>query len=197
MQWKCDTCLRRAEEPKMPKDELPDDLLEFLASDRHLEYDASACEIGVFTFRSLEEVAEIDLAVRVESQESTVRSAPGPLEIVRGYDPRGMLVYIPSLRKYGSYDSEGESLITYRGMSWSDFLAAPAKYINAAWHLDREIAEATFPDKATDRIVEVYSTADSAEANGLCEILAEKGIAAQIVGENLGGAARCCRSGNL
>ena len=37
------------------------------------------------------------------------------------------------MRKYGSYDSEQETLITYRGMSWSDFLADPARYINAAW----------------------------------------------------------------
>ena len=47
----------------MLKDELPDDLVEFLESDRRLDYDASACEIGVFTFRTLEEIGEIDLTV--------------------------------------------------------------------------------------------------------------------------------------
>ena len=62
------------EQPAMLKDELPDDLVEFLESDRRLEYDVSACEIGVFTFRSLEEVVEIDLAVRVEGQETTATS---------------------------------------------------------------------------------------------------------------------------
>ena len=102
-----------------------------------------------------------------------------------------MLVYIPSLRKYGSYDGEGESLITYRGMSWSDFLADPARYINAAWDLDAEIAEATFPDMATDRIVNVYSATNSLEATCLGEVLEEKGIGSQIVGEDLGGAAGC------
>ncbi len=174
----------------MPKDELPDDLVEFLQSDRRLEYDASACEIGVFTLRSLEEVEEIDLTVCCKDQESTrVVHALDLLRSCEEYDPRGILVYIPSLRKYGSYDSEGQVLITYRGMSWSNFLADPARYVNAAWHLDTEIAEATFADRATDRIVDVYSAANSMEANSLCEKLDEKGISSQIVGEDLGGAA--------
>jgi hypothetical protein len=101
----------------MPHVELPDDLVEFLESDRRLEYDASACEIGVFAFRTLDEVEEIDLTVRAEDHESacTIHA----LDLVKsceGYDPRGIFVYIPSLRKYGSYDSEQELLITYGGM---------------------------------------------------------------------------------
>ena len=76
----------------MPKDELPDDLVEFLESDRRLEYDASACEIGVFTFRSLEEVEEIDLAVSAEDHESTCTiRALDLLKSCEVYDPRGML----------------------------------------------------------------------------------------------------------
>ena len=102
-------------------------------------------------------------------------------------------VYIPSMRKYGSYDSEQEALITYRGMSWSDFLADPARYINAAWDYDPEIAEATFSEAAADRIVEVYSAANGLEAHGLRAILEERGIRAKVVGESLGSAAGGCR----
>ncbi len=170
----------------MPKDELPDDLVEFLGSDRRLKYDPSACEIGVFTFRTLEEIEEIELIVRAEDHKSTypIRG----LDLVKSceeYDPRGMLVYIPSLRKYGSYDSELEVLITYRGMSWSDFLADPARYINAAWDFDPEIAEATFSEAAADRVVEVYSAANGLEAHSLRMILEERGIRAEVVGEEL------------
>ncbi len=170
----------------MPKNELPDDLVEFLGSDRRLKYDPSACEIGVFTFRTLEEIEEIELIVRAEDHKSTypIRG----LDLVKSceeYDPRGMLVYIPSLRKYGSYDSELEVLITYRGMSWSDFLADPARYINAAWDFDPEIAEATFSEAAADRVVEVYSAANGLEAHGLRMILEERGIRAEVVGEEL------------
>ncbi len=150
----------------MPKDDLPDDLIEFLESDRRLEYDVSACEIGVFAFRSLEEVAEIDLTVRDKDHEST--SVIRGLDLLKScelYDPRGMLVYLPSLRKYGSYDSEQKNLITYRGMSWSDFLADPARYVNAAWDLDSEIAEATFSESGTDRLVQVYSAANCVDAH--------------------------------
>ena len=83
----------------MLKDELPDDLVEFLDSDRRLEYDASTCEIGVFTFRTLEEIEEIDVSFTDEGHESTrtVR-ALNLLKSCEVYDPRGILVYIPSLR---------------------------------------------------------------------------------------------------
>ncbi len=47
----------------MFQDELPDDLVDFIESDRRLEYDASTCEIGVFTFRTLDEIEQIDLTV--------------------------------------------------------------------------------------------------------------------------------------
>ena len=60
----------------MSKDELPDDLVEFLQSDRRLEYDPSGCEIGVFTLRSLDEVSDIDLAVRPRVRNRPARSAP-------------------------------------------------------------------------------------------------------------------------
>jgi hypothetical protein len=155
-----------------------------------LEYDASACEIGVFTFRTLEEVEEIDLVVSSQDHELIcVIHALDLLKTCEEYDPRGMLVYIPSLRKYGSYDSELEVLITYRGMSWSNFLGEPARYINAAWDFDPEIAEATFSEADADRVVEVYSAANSAEAHGLHGILEGRGIRAQVVGEFLGNAA--------
>ena len=174
----------------MSKDELPDDLVEFLESDRRLEYDASACEIGAFTFRTPGEVEEIDLTVSAKDHKSscTIR-ALDLLKSCEVYDPRGMFVYIPSLRKYGSYDSELEVLITYRGMSWSNFLADPARYINAAWDFDPEIAEATFSEAAADRIVEVYSAGNGVEAHGLCAVLEERGIRAEVVGESLGNAA--------
>jgi hypothetical protein len=46
-------------------------------------------------------------------------------------------------------------------------------------------------EPAADRIVEVYSAADSFEAHGLCSVLQENGIQSRIVGEELGVAAGC------
>ena len=74
-------------------------------------------------------------------------------------------------------------------MSWSDFLADPSRYINAAWYLDPEIAEETYSEAAADRIVDVYSAANGLEAHGLCAVLEERGIRAEVVGEALGSAA--------
>src|SRR5271154_3508878 len=101
----------------MSKDDLPDDLVAFLESDRRLDYDAAACEIGVFTFRTLDEIEEIDLTVSAEDHKSTCTiRALDLMKSCEEYDPLGMFVFIPSLRKYGSYDSELQVLITYRGM---------------------------------------------------------------------------------
>jgi hypothetical protein len=184
------TILTRSERINvMIKDELPDDLVEFLESNRRMEYDASACEIGAFEIRTLNEVEEIDLTLSGAGNESpcSIRA----LDLIKScelYDPRGMLVYIPALRKYGSYDSEGLSLITYRGMSWSDFSAAPARYINAAWVLDRDIAEETTSETDTDRIVDIYSAADGMQAQWVRGILEDRGICCKVVGDVLTGA---------
>ncbi len=171
----------------MLKDELPDDLVAFLKTDRRLRYDARACEIGVFTLRALDEVQEIELAVSAEQGEATcVMRGLDLLKTCEAYDPRGMLVYIPSLRKYGSYDGEKQSLVTFRGMSWSDFLASPTRYINAGWFEDEEVAEETFNEADADRIVEVCSAANATEAGFLADVLADKGIRAEVVGATLG-----------
>ena len=124
-----------------------------------------------------------------DQESNSVVRAMDLLKSCEVYDPRGILVYIPSLRKYGSYDSEEESLVTYRSMSWSDFLADPPRYINAAWYLDPEIAEETYSEAAADRIVDVDSAANGLEAHGLCAVLEERGIRAEVVGEALGNAA--------
>ena len=168
------------------KDQLPDDLVEFLKSNRILEYDSATCEIGLFTIRSFEEIEEIQMVVRGEDAGSScVIRALDLVKSCEGYDPQGIVVFIPALRKYGSYDGEHKALITFRGMSWSDFLAAPARYVNAAWEFDPEIAEATFSEAAVDRLVEVYSAANGLEAHSLRLILENKGIRSQVVGESL------------
>lgn len=46
-------------------------------------------------------------------------------------------------------------------------------------------------EMVADRVVEVYSAANAIEAQGLCALLEEEGIRAQIVGEQLGSAAGC------
>jgi hypothetical protein len=174
----------------MLKDELPDDLVAFLKTDHRLRYDAEACEIGVFTLRALDEVQEIELIVSAEQGGAAcMMYGLDLLKSCEEYDPRGMLVYIPLLRKYGSYDGDKQSLVTYRGMSWSDFLANPTRYINAGWFEDEEIAEETFNETDADRIVEVCSAANSAEAGFLCDVLADKGIRVEMVGAALGSAA--------
>jgi hypothetical protein len=172
------------------KDELPDDLVKFLRTDRYVKYDASACEIGSFALRALDEVEEIELAVSAEEGDAVcVMRGLDLLKWCQEYDPHGMLVYIPSLRKYGSYDGDKKSLITYRGMSWSEFLADPVRYINAGWFEDQEVADETFNESEADRIVEVCSAADSIEARFLCDVLAEKGIRADVAGAALGAVA--------
>lgn len=175
----------------MIADKLPDDLIAFLQSGCRLDFDAADCEIGVFSLRFLNDIEEIAMTVAAEKGDSScVIRGLDLLKSCEDYNPRGMLVYIPSLRKYGSYDAEKKSLITFRDMSWSAFRADPAKYINAGWSGDDKIAEETFTERDADRIVDVYSAADPAQARAVCSVFSAKGIRADVFGTSLGATPR-------
>lgn len=135
---------------------LPPDLVQFLKAGAVIEYDPSDCEIGAFKLRSLDEVEEIELALSTQGDECIsddphkgrghyIVLAIDLLKECEGYDPEGMLVYIPELKQYGNFDCDHESLVVFPGMSWSDFVADPVKYINGAWGPDVEIAESVNP----------------------------------------------------
>lgn len=53
----------------MTHDELPTDLVAFLSGDRLLDYDASDCEIGRFSFHRLIDVRKIELALSTQGDE--------------------------------------------------------------------------------------------------------------------------------
>ena len=135
----------------MPHDALPSDLVAFLRGDRSLNCDLSDCEIGAFTFHPLDAVTEIELLLSTQGDEWIADDPYGGnghyvvlahdlLASSEDYDPLGLFVYVQQLSAYGSFDCDHESLIIYPDLTFTDFLTAPVRYINAAWGPDPEIA---------------------------------------------------------
>ena len=135
----------------MSHDELPSDLVEFLAGDRQLNYDPSDCEIGKFAFHSLGDVRSIQLRLSVQGDEWIDDDPHGgnghyvvdAYDLIRSsddYDPVGLFVWIPQLSAFGSFDCDHESLVMYPGLAWPQFAADPVRYINAAWGPDPDLA---------------------------------------------------------
>jgi hypothetical protein len=140
----------------MSRDDLPNDLVEFLSGDRQLEYDAADCEIGRFSFRPLADVVPIELGLSTQGDDwlaDDPHSGRGhylvdALDLLadcEGYDPDGLFVYVPELAAYASFDCDHESLIVYPGLDWTQFAADPVRYINAAWGPDPDVAQVVNP----------------------------------------------------
>ena len=50
-----------------------------------------------------------------------------------GYDPEGILLWIPSLTTFGSWDNDHWDLIVFAGASWEDIVSDPPRFLNAQW----------------------------------------------------------------
>jgi hypothetical protein len=55
---------------------------------------------------------------------------------VEGFEPTGILLWIPALRSFGSWDNDHWDLILFRGAAWEDIAADPTPYLNAQWESD-------------------------------------------------------------
>lgn len=129
--------------------DLPPDLVAFLSGDRVLECDFTSCEIGEFSFHPLQDVHCVQLNICGSPDENTTAyyAIHGFDLLARcsGYNPAEMFVFLPDLDTYGSFDCDHESLIVFRELTITQFLADPVRYINAIWGPDPEIADIIDP----------------------------------------------------
>jgi hypothetical protein len=114
-------------------------LIAFLQGDRVLAYDPSQCEAGPFAFHRLEELKPIEMHLGTTAhgwddddpyrgRGYYVGEAFDLLCECEHYDPVGLLVYVPQLESFGSYDEDHLALVIYPGVSWSDVAADPVRY---------------------------------------------------------------------
>ena len=126
---------------------LPSDLVAFLNAGGQLEYRANQCECGAVRLYPASEVKLIEL--RVNSYQSDWEPADPHKDdtgsyIVPAYDlvaecegylPRGILVYVPALKSYGTHDDDHGDLHVFAPESaWADIVEDPTFYLNENWY---------------------------------------------------------------
>src|SRR5262245_55446411 len=125
---------------------LPRDLAAFLRQGRQFDYDPARCEAGLVTLLPLD-VLRLHL-FPMDCQSTPVAKAdpnhgslgcylvPGVslLAPARGYDPDGLMLWLPLERRFGTWDSSHDVVSMYkRGTTWADIVAQPKQHINACW----------------------------------------------------------------
>jgi hypothetical protein len=129
----------------MSKMNLPEDLVTFLHANRQLEYDSDQCEAGRITLLSLNQLSLGE--VYVDSEESPLAktdphvgergyyavTAVNLIADCEEYDPEGILIWLPDLELFGTWDCDHWDVRVFPGATWTDIVNDPVKYINAQW----------------------------------------------------------------
>ena len=131
--------------------ELPPDLEAFLNEGRQLEYDVDACEAGQIVLLPRKDLkvrlfpTDVDNGPIDNSNDPHFRElgcylvpAVSLLAECDGFDPDGLLLWLPEERCYGTWDSSHTLLEAFsHDVSWSDIANDPISFINSFWDDER------------------------------------------------------------
>jgi hypothetical protein len=125
---------------------LPADLIAFLQSGRQLDYDASKCECGSLRLARLEELkletiwakpSEFDADDPHAGHEGLYKvEAVDLVEYAEHYPPEFILLWLPAMECFGTWDSDHYHLSVFPNASWSDIAINPLPFIDSQWRLD-------------------------------------------------------------
>jgi uncharacterized protein (TIGR02996 family) len=124
---------------------LPEDLVEFLAAGKQLEYDPALCEAGVVTLMPLPDLKLERFPMGTsrfwdrdphfpEDHSYLVLGVDLVASCTDFPDPDGVLLWLPVERRYGNWDwDRGAVLLFGPKVTWEQIAASPVAYIDAAW----------------------------------------------------------------
>ena len=124
---------------------VPDDLLDFLQRGQQLKYDPKDCEAGSVILKRSSDLVIAEIYIDSENspwQESDPNAgregyysipAVSLVDSCEGYDPEGILVWLPDQQCYGTWDNDHWDVLVFPDVSWSDIVANPVPFINAQW----------------------------------------------------------------
>lgn len=132
---------------------LPKDLLAFIESTHEIELQFPKsriffAEVRKVQFLSIEELRLEEFEVNTweyyhnhgeegEDPDLTYKfNAVSLLKTTDGYEPSGVLVYIPLLRQYGTVDTDHALAYTFPHCGWGTIEPNLPSYINAMWYPD-------------------------------------------------------------
>jgi hypothetical protein len=145
---------------------LPDDLRAFLAAGKRLEYDPGASEAGGIELVPLKDLKLERFPVQTGPLPDQDPDFPGSNSFLvlgvnlvasctGGYDPVGLLLWLPLERRYGIWDdSHGTIRVFGPAITWKRIAADPVPHIDAGWtgfHPDSPPMEDLMPWPAHSR----------------------------------------------
>lgn len=124
--------------------ELPEETVAFLDENQAFQYTSSMVECGAIALQSLGRLALRDFWVNGDGRDwaddphdsSTGYYSVPAVDLVHeaeGFDPDGILAWIPKIRSFGTWDCDHWDLIVFTGTSWGEIVADPAQFLNAQW----------------------------------------------------------------
>jgi hypothetical protein len=124
---------------------LPDDLRAFLAAGKRLEYHPDDCEAGAIELVPLEDLKLERFPVETGPLPEQDPDYPGVNSFLvvgvnlvahctGGYEPVGLLLWLPVERRYGIWDSSHCGIQMFGpDVTWERIAAAPVPHIDAGW----------------------------------------------------------------
>ena len=124
---------------------VPQDLVDFLAAGRQLEYDPKGCECGAVTLKGADDLALGSIRVWSDvshpDRRDPNRGRRGAYEVpavdlvgaCRSYDPHGLLVWLPAEQAFAVHDSDHGEAREFPGATWGDIVADPPRYLGVLW----------------------------------------------------------------
>jgi len=124
---------------------LPADLVAFLQRGKQPTFDPALCEAGAVTFLSLDKLRVEFFPMTPDSKDDPHAGEYGSYLVAGvslvascdGYDPVGLLLWLPLDGRYGTWDGEHGTLRVFRAnVTWSTITRDPPRHINAQWGLE-------------------------------------------------------------
>jgi hypothetical protein len=137
--------------------DLPSDFMEFLQSNKQLEYNPTGCEPGTVVLKILDELSLDEVSVRTMrlpfAEDDPHRGEYGyyvvrAVALVReckSYRPKGVLLWLPDYKSFGQWDDDHKVVTYFPGTKWSRIAARPAPYLNAMWDGNRGVGTLLVP----------------------------------------------------
>jgi hypothetical protein len=124
------------------------DLEDFLHAGKQLEYDAAKCEAGRVLLKKHDMLKVEEIVVSSEAHDDDPNAGSNgdysvPVvdlsESSDKYNGGFLLVWIPDLALYGSYDTDHHVLTVFgKEVRWQNIVSSPAAFLEAQWYPERK-----------------------------------------------------------
>ncbi len=129
-------------------DSVPNDVITYLQSHRSFSADLSGSECGAVVLSTVNSLKAREFWVNGEGRDWPDDPHQGEdgyyivagvdlVEQIDGFDPAGILVWIPAMSLFGTWDCDHWDLILFEHTSWQAIVDNPVHYLDAQWNPDQ------------------------------------------------------------